>query len=500
MRAEEKTMSDRPIAHGADPNRWKALAVLGIAYLMVVLDVAITNVALPSIQRDLGFSIDGLQWVVSGYALTFGGLLLLGGRLGDLLGRRRVFMLGLGLFSVTSLLAGLSVSAGMLIAARVVQGAAGAILAPSVFSITSVTFQEGSERNKALGILGAIAGSGAAIGVLLGGVLTEYMGWQWVFFVNVPIGLAALFLVPAVVRESKADGLARHFDAAGAVTVTGSLMLLVFGLTKSISDGWTSPQTIGSLVASAALMAAFLWIESRSRSPLVRLGIFRRRNIAGANLIGFGLGTATFGVFFLLSLYMQQVLGFSAMTTGVGYLAIAVTVVLTSTVSQALVTRLGVRPVLATGLAALALGLVYFTGVSVGGSYVADLLPGFLLIGLGLGFAFVPVSIAALSGVSGAEAGLASGLINTSQQVGGALGLAILTTVATSRADHLVSAGTDPMHALTGGFSAAFWTAAGMTVLALIAAIRYLRSDAIVLRREPVPEVPGPELEAEEVA
>jgi EmrB/QacA subfamily drug resistance transporter len=499
MSAASRTDADRPLAHEADPNRWKALAVLGIAYLMVVLDVAITNVALPSIQRDLGFSIDSLQWVVSGYALTFGGFLLLGGRLGDLLGRRRVFMLGLGLFALFSLLAGLSVSAGMLIAVRVAQGAAGAILAPSVFSITSVTFAEGSERNTALGILGAIAGSGAAIGVLLGGVLTEYLGWQWIFFVNVPIGLVALFLVPAVVRESKADGLARHFDATGAVTVTGSLMLLVFGLTRSISEGWTSPQTIGSLVGSAVLMAAFLRIELRSRSPLVPLTIFRRRTIAGANLIGFGLGTAAFGVFFLLSLYMQQILGFSAMTTGVGYLAIAITVIITSTISQALVTKIGVRPVLAIGLATLAVGLVYFTGVSVGGSYVVDLLPGFLLIGMGLGFSFVPVSIAALSGVTGAEAGLASGLINTSQQVGGALGLAVLTTVATSRTGHLLASGTDPAHAVVGGFSAAFWVAAGIAVLALITALRYLRGDALVLPREPVVEEDA-ELEVEEVA
>jgi EmrB/QacA subfamily drug resistance transporter len=472
------------IARGADPNRWKALAVLGIAYLMVVLDVAITNVALPSIQRDLGFSIDGLQWVVSGYALTFGGFLLLGGRLGDLLGRRRLFMVGLALFALTSLLAGLAVSAGMLIAARVAQGAAGAILSPSVFSITSVTFQEGSERNEALGILGAIAGSGAAIGVLLGGVLTEYAGWQWIFFVNVPIGLLALFLVPRVVRESRADGLARHFDAAGAVTVTGSLMLLVFGLTRSISEGWTSVQTIGSLVASAALMAAFLRIETRSRSPLVRLGIFRRRTVAGANMIGFGVGTAVFGMFFLLSLYMQQVLGFSPMTTGVGYLPVTVTVILTSTLAQALVTRIGVKPVLAAGLVFLGLGLLYFTGISVNGSYAVDLLPGFFLIEFGMGFSFVPVSIAALSGVSGGEAGLASGLINTSLQVGGALGLAVLTTVATSRTDHLLASGSDALHALTGGFSLAFWVGVAVALVSLFTAVRYLPGDALVLPRE----------------
>src|SRR5947208_1715527 len=252
-----------------DPKRWKALAVLGIAYLMVVLDVSIVNVALPSIQKDLHFSTENLQWVVSGYALTFGGFLLLGGRAGDLLGRRRLFMAGLAFFSIASLLCGLSVSSGMLIAMRLLQGAAGAVLSPSVYSITSVTFTEGSERNKALGILGAIAGAGAAIGVLLGGVLTEYAGWQWIFFVNVPIGLLALTLVPRVVRESRADGLARHFDAVGATTVTASLMFLVFGLTRSITLGWSDVQTLAPLLASVFFLAWFLRVEARSRSPLV---------------------------------------------------------------------------------------------------------------------------------------------------------------------------------------------------------------------------------------
>ena len=286
----------------ADPRRWKALAVLGVAYLMVVLDISIVNVALPSIQTDLGFTTEDLQWVVSGYALTFGGFLLLGGRAGDLLGRRLFFMIGLGLFLVTSLLAGLSTSSEMLIAARLLQGAAGAILSPSVFSIVTVTFAEGSERNKALGILGGIAGSGAAIGVLLGGVFTEYVGWEWIFFVNIPIAAIALALVPRYVRESKAEGLARHFDSFGAVTVTASLVLLVFGLTQANRVGWGSAQTIGVFIGSAALMAVFLWNETRSRSPLVPLSIFRRRTLTGANVIGFGLGTMIFGMFFLLSL------------------------------------------------------------------------------------------------------------------------------------------------------------------------------------------------------
>src|SRR5919206_490002 len=347
--------------HGPDPLRWKALAVLGVAYLMVVLDVSIVNVALPSIQKELDFSPENLQWVVSAYALTFGGFLLLGGRVGDILGRRWLFMVGLGAFALFSLACGLAQSSGMLIAFRALQGLAGAILSPSVFSIVSVTFKEGSERNQALGILGAIAGSGAAIGVLTGGVLTEYAGWEWIFFVNVPIGLGALFLVPLFVRESRAEDMVRHFDTAGAVTVTASLMLLVYGLTQSTNNGWTSFQTIGSLIGSAILMAAFLWIENRSRSPLVPLGFFRRRTPTAANVIGLGLGTMVFGMFFLLSLYMQQVLGFSALQTGVGYLAVALTAVVASGVSQALVTRLGVKPVLLTGLSLLGIGLVLFT-------------------------------------------------------------------------------------------------------------------------------------------
>jgi EmrB/QacA subfamily drug resistance transporter len=465
-------------------NRWKALAVLGIAYLMVVLDVSIVNVALPSIETDLGFAREDLQWVVSGYALTFGGFLLLGGRMGDLLGRRMIFMIGLASFAAFSLLAGLSTSPEMLIVARLLQGAAGAVLSPSVFSIVSVLFKEGSERNKALGILGAIAGSGAAIGVLAGGVLTEYVGWEWIFFVNVPIGLAALAFVPRYVSESRADGLTRHFDTAGAVTVTGSLMALVYGLTQSTNNGWTSIQTIGALAGSAVLMAAFLWIENRSRSPLVPLGFFRRRTPTAANVIGLGLGTITFGTFFLLSLYMQQVLGFSAIKTGVAYLSVALTAVVASGVSQALVTRVGVKPILAIGMGLLGGGLAYFTQVSPNGSYLGDLLPGFLLIGVGLGFSFVPVSIAALAGVTGKDAGLASGLINTSQQIGGAIGLAVLATVSTTRTENLLADGKDPATALTSGFQIAFWVGVGLAVASLIATL-------VALRKKDLEQVPG---------
>jgi len=449
--------------------------VLGVAYLMVVLDVSIVNVALPSIQTDLDFAPADLQWVVSGYALTFGGFLLLGGRAGDLLGRRRLFMIGLALFAIFSAVCALSTSDGMLIAARLLQGAASAVLAPSVFSITMVTFTEGAERNKALGILGAIAGAGAAIGVLLGGILTEYAGWRWVFWINVPIGLVSLLLVPRFVKESKVAGLARSFDAFGAAAVTGSLLLLVFGLTQANQEGWSSGQTIGVLAAAAVLMVVFVVIESRNRHALMPLGFFKRRTPTGANIVGFGLGTVVFSMFFLLSLYMQQVLEFSALETGVGYLAVALTAVFASGVAQALVTRMGVKPALTFGLVTILGGLLWFTQISVDGTYLKDLFPGFLLIGIGLGFSFVPVSIAALAGVPGQEAGLASGLINTVQQIGGALGVAILTTISTTRTEDALESGTDTPHALVDGFSVAFWVAAAFAAAAILATLLTLR-------------------------
>jgi predicted dinucleotide-binding enzyme/predicted MFS family arabinose efflux permease len=364
----------------------------------------------------------------------------------------------------------------MLIVARFLQGTAGAILSPSVFSIVSVTFAEGSERNTALGILGAIAGSGAAIGVLLGGVLTEYAGWEWIFFINAPIGVATLLLVPRYVHESRANGMMRHFDAAGAVTVTASLMLLVYALTQSTNLGWGSVQVIGALIGFVVLLTVFLLVESRSRAPLVPLGFFlRHRTPTGANVVGFGLGTTIFGMFYLLSLYMQDVLGYSTVQTGVAYLALALTSIVAAGLSQALVTRVGVKPILATGLALLALGLGYLTGVSVGGSYIEDLFPAFIVIGVGIGFSFVPVSIAALAGITDSEAGLASELINTSQQIGGALGLAVLVTVATNRTDGLLASGTPRPAALTDGFSIGFLVAVAFAAVSLLATLLVIR-------------------------
>jgi EmrB/QacA subfamily drug resistance transporter len=468
-----------------DPKRWWALALLCSAFFMVILDVSIVNVALPSIQRDLHFSQADLQWVLSAYALTFGGFLLLGGRAADLLGRRRVFMSGVALFTVASLACGLSNSEGALIAARAVQGLGAAILSPAALSIISTTFEEGSERNKALGIWGAMGGSGAAVGVLAGGILTKYLGWEWIFFVNVPVGAAALLLTRSVVRESRADTEYRHFDAAGAVLITSALVLLVFALTRADNVGWSSAQTLLILAASALLHATFVAVELRSKAPLVPLGIFTRlRTLTGANVVGFLLGGLTFAMFFMLSLYMQQVLGLSALQTGVGYLAVALTAIVSSGVAQALVTRIGVKPAMTFGVLLMTLGNLWFTQVSADGSYAIDLLPGFFVIGVGLGFSFVPMSIAALAGVAPYEAGLASGLINTSQQIGGALGVAVLSTVSTTRTSHLTKAGDSISSALTAGFSLAFWVAVGFGVAGLLATLTMIHREEIAAPAE----------------
>jgi EmrB/QacA subfamily drug resistance transporter len=463
-----------------DPRRWWALALLCSAYFMVILDVSIVNVALPSIQADLHFSPGDLQWVLSAYALTFGGFLLLGGRAADMLGRRRVFLGGVALFTVASLACGLSSSEGQLIAARAVQGLGAAVLSPAALSIITTTFQEGAERNKALGIWGAMGGSGAAVGVLLGGVLTKWLGWEWIFFVNIPVGATVLATTRSVVHESRAESTSRHFDAAGAVLITSALSLLVYALTQANRVGWSSARTIGILIASAVLHAAFLVVEHRSEAPLVPLGIFGRlRTLTGANVVSFLVGGLTFAMFFMLSLYMQQVLGLSALQTGAGYLAVALTAIVSAGAAQALVTKAGVKPVMTTGVILMGLGNLWFTQVSADGSYFVDLLPGFFAIGVGLGFSFVPMSIAALAGVAPYEAGLASGLFNTSQQIGGALGVAVFSTVATNRTSDLLAQGESQAAALTGGFTVAFWVAVGFAVAALIATLTMIRREEL---------------------
>jgi EmrB/QacA subfamily drug resistance transporter len=458
----------------SDRRKWLALALLCVIQFMVVLDIAIVNVALPSIQVDLGFTQESLQWVISAYALVFGGFLLLGGRAADLLGRRRIFLVGIVVFTLASLFSGLAWSEGSLITARALQGLGAAIITPAALSILSTTFTEGRERNIALGAWGAVGGFGAAAGVLLGGVLTDLLSWKWIFFVNVPVGVAGFVLAPILLRESR-DASVKSFDALGAVLVTSGLSSVVYAITQGAQHGWLAGRTVGFFAASAALLVGFVIWEQRHHEPLMRLGILRIKTVSGANVAGFILGTATFSLFLMLTLYMQQVLGYSPLKTGIGYLPVAGGAIVTSAIAAQLVTRLGVKPVLLIGMASLTAGLAYFTQVSVGGSYLGDLLPGFLLVAIGLGFSFVPISIAALAGVQPAEAGLASGLINTSQQIGGALGIAALSTIATTRTSHALAHGSSHATAAVTGFHGAFVAGviiAGIGVVATLALIR----------------------------
>src|SRR5919108_2400464 len=402
--------------------RWLGLAVIVAAQFMVVLDVAIVNVALPSIKTDLHFSQESLQWVITAYSLLFGGVLLLGGRMADLLGRRRLFLAGLLLFTVSSLLDGLAWSEGSLILFRSLQGLGAALLSPAALSILTTTFREGRERNLALGIWGAASGSGGAAGVLLGGALTSGLNWSWIFFINVPVGALVIGLSPWLLRESRADLDHRHLDFAGAGSITAGLMLLVYAMTRATQHGWGTGETIGLLAGSAALIAAFFAIELRSKAPLLPLRIFRLRTLSGSNVSGLLMGGAIFSQFFLLTLYMQQVLHYSALKTGVAYIGLTLTIIAFSAVAQSLVTRIGVRRVLPAGLALSTVALVLFARLPVDGHYFADLFPAFIISGLGLALVFIPMSIGALTGVSPADAGVASGLINTNQQIGGGVG------------------------------------------------------------------------------
>jgi EmrB/QacA subfamily drug resistance transporter len=458
--------------------RWIALALLCVAQFVVVLDASIVNVALPTIGSALHFSQDNLSWVVNAYVLTFGGFLLLGGRMADLLGRRRVFMGGLILFALASLAGGLASTDGQLIAARAVQGLGAAILSPAALSIVTTTFRDGAERNKALGAWGAVAGSGGAAGVLLGGVLTEYVGWEWVLWVNVPIGLAAAAIAPRLIAESRSESETRAFDIAGAVSVTAGLAALVYGLVEAPDAGWGSGQTIGLLAASVALLGAFVAIERRSASPLVPFSIFRIRTLTGANVVGLLTGASLFSMFFFISLYMQNVLGYSAIKAGLSYLPLAVSIIIAAGVASQLVTKVGFKPILATGMLLISGGLLWFGQISPDGGFLTDVLGPSLLAAVGLGFAFVPQTIAAVSGVADREAGLASGLINTSQQVGGALGLAVLSTVAFPQIDDAAAAsgGQPSLGALTDGYADAFMVGSAIALLGVFATLFLIRS------------------------
>jgi EmrB/QacA subfamily drug resistance transporter len=468
-----------PTIHPVSPRRrWSALALIVTAQFMVILDVAIVNVALPSIKSDLGFSDTGLQWVITAYAILFGGTLLLGGRLADLLGRRRMFVAGLALFGASSLLSGFAWSSASLVGFRALQGLGGALLAPAALSLLMTTFAEGRERNRALGIYGAASGSGAAAGVLLGGVITSYLGWSWIFFVNVPVAVAAIALTPFLLRESRADLPHRHFDLAGAASVTSGLMLLVYGLTRATTDGWSSPVTLGLLGGAAALIATFVAIESRSRSPLLPLRIFRLRALSAANVTMALVGAVTFSEFFVLTLYVQDVLHYSAVQSGVAFVAFALSVVVASNLAQGVVARVGVRATLMMGLALATISVGLLTQVPVDGHYFWDLFPAFVLGGTGLGFSFVPVTIASLAGVERADAGVASGLVNTSRQIGGAIGLAAISTIAASAASSYASAhgvSAASAAATVSGFQTSFVVLGGLLVAAFVVAGVFLR-------------------------
>jgi EmrB/QacA subfamily drug resistance transporter len=467
----------------SDPHRWRILAVVATAFFMTILDVSIVNVALPSIGEDLNFSRENLQWVITAYAIAFGGFLLLGGRAADLLGRRLVFMVGVTLFTAASLVCGLAESEQTLIWARAVQGLGGAIISPAALSIVMTSFEEGAERNKALGIWGALGGSGAAVGVLAGGVLTKYLGWEWIFWVNVPVGVLVLGLTPRIVPESFRQTERRRYDPLGAISVTAGLALLVYGISNAPVVGWATTRTILLLIASGALLVSFLVIERTVQEPLMPFRIFRVRTLAGANVVGTLLGAVVFANFFVLTLYVQNVLGYSALKTGITFVATAGTAVISAGVAQALTTKLGPKPVMAVGLGLMTGGMLWYSQIPVNGSYASDLLPGYLMVGVGIAFAFVPVSIAALAGVAEREAGLASGLINTSQQIGGAVGVAVASTVFISRSNSLADE-RSPLAALTGGYQWAFWALVLIGVASVIAAL-------LLIRREELAEVPA---------
>jgi EmrB/QacA subfamily drug resistance transporter len=463
-------------ASAISSKRWAILALVVVAQFMVILDVAIVNVALPAIGSDLGFSQQSLQWVITAYAIVFGGALLLGGRLADLLGRRRTFLAGIALFTASSLLSGLAWSEASLIAFRAAQGLGGALLAPAGLSILMTTFREGRERNLALGIWGAASGSGAAVGVLLGGLLTSYLSWSWIFFINVPVGVAAIWGTTLLLDAAPGNLVGRrHFDLAGAASVTSGLMLFVYALTRATEDGWTSGATIALLVASALLVVGFVGIELRSRSPLLPMRMFRLRTLTAANLIVVVVASIAFSWFFLQTLYLQQVLEYSAVEAGVAFAPIAVTIAVFSNFAQGFVTRFGVRPVLTAGLLITAGSLAALSRVPTHGEYFWDLFPAFVIAGFGLSLCFVPMTIAGLSGVGPADAGIASGLINTSRQIGGAVGLAVVSTVAMTFTNQYVEshagASTTTGAALTYGFERSFYVLTGLALVgALIAA------------------------------
>jgi EmrB/QacA subfamily drug resistance transporter len=473
-----------------DPRRWRALALLCGAFFMVILDATIVIVALPSIGADLHFSEQTLQWVLSAYALMYGGLLLLGGRAADLLGRRRVFMAGVVLFTAASLACGLAWSPAALLAARVVQGVGAAIMTPTALSIIATTFTDPAERSKALGIWGALGGIGATAAWLIGGPLVSGPGWRWIFFINIPVGMAALALSPALLRESRAAVARRSYDPAGALTITGALVLIVYAAVKAPQYGWGDARTILVLAGSALLLVGFVVIESRHRAPLVPLRILRSRTLVGANSVMLLVATVAVGMPFVLTLYAQRVLGYSALKFGLSSVALAIAVTIGAIVAQTAVPKVGFRLVAATGTVLIGAGSLVLTQLSVHGSYFPDIFFGLLLGGLGIGLAFVTATVAALAGVAERETGLASGLSNTALQIGGALGVAILTSVAISRSRNYLTAhaSAHPLLVLTHGYQAAFIACVVLAGIGLVLALLLLRRPRAVQERvEPAP-------------
>jgi EmrB/QacA subfamily drug resistance transporter len=446
------------------------LALVGAAQFMVVLDISIVNVALPSIRDDLGFSIGGLQWVVNAYTITFGGLLLLGGRAGDLLGRRRMFIVGILVFALASLAGALAPNGALLVAARGAQGIGGAIVAPSTLAVLMTTFHEGPERQRALGIWGAMTAGGGSAGAILGGILTDVLDWRWIFLVNVPVGAAIAWearrsLAPDALRAPGGASDRRSFDLLGALTVTGGLVVAVFVIVRTTSEGWASGQTIGGLALSALLLGAFLLIESRiATQPLVPLRIFESRLLAGANILVFLLGAALFAMWYFVSLYLQRVLGYSPITAGLAFLPMTLAIAAGSMRAAAIVRRFGIRPTLLAGFLLAAAGLVLFSRIHADGDYLGDVLIPSVLVSTGLGLCMVPLTTTAVAGVHHREAGLASGLVNVSRLFGGALGLALLAAIADARTSDLLAHGRTVAAATTAGFSRGFLVATGFAI------------------------------------
>ncbi|MGZ8701202.1 MAG: DHA2 family efflux MFS transporter permease subunit [Gaiellaceae bacterium] len=457
--------------------RWLALYVLCLGDLMIVLDTTIVNVALPSIKDDLGFSPTSLAWVVNAYLLTFGGFLLLGGRLGDLFGHRRLFLIGISLFTVASVACGVSTTQGLLVAARAVQGVGGAVVSAVALSLMMNLFTEPAERAKAMGFFGFVMAGGGSLGVLLGGILTDMLNWHWIFLVNVPIGVVVIVLSLKLLPAAHGSAATRRLDVAGAVTVTAALMLAVYAIVNGNDSGWATGQTLGLLAAAAVLLALFIGIEARVRSPLMPLGLFRLRNVATANIVGVLWAAAMFAWFFVSALYLQSVLGYSPLEVGLAFLpANLIMGAFSIGLSARLVMRFGFRIPLAAGLSVAAVGLVLFARAPVDGSFVVDVLPSMILLGFGAGTAFNPVLLAAMSDVEPSESGLASGVVNTAFMMGGALGLAVLASLASSRTDSLVASGHGPLAALNGGYHAAFLGGALFAATAAVVGAVLLRT------------------------